>query len=180
MKGRLNTLRTFVLHDLEVMGRQDEGVNYAAVLVILSACEALGALRYGRDNAGATFFQEYLLPAQWKAVAQDLWNALRNGLAHSYDTKSVLQLGVPIELAISWRERDHLTYDLTTNQLFLNVQEMIRALGDAFDRYEQELRDDTKLGSDFNLNVRRPVEVHVPLSRRQVWRDVLKPFGFAG
>jgi tetratricopeptide (TPR) repeat protein len=54
------------------------------VLVVTSACEALGRLRFGTESGGSRFFGEYLLPVDWRPAANHLYDAVRNGLAHAY------------------------------------------------------------------------------------------------
>jgi hypothetical protein len=175
----INQLRAFVLHDLEVIGRQQEGLNYAAVLVVASACDALGTLRYGKRHAGGRFFAEYMLPAEWQGVGLDLWNGLRNGLAHSYETKTIIQAGAPIELAVSWRDHEHLTFDPKAQRLFLNVQVLISSLRTAFDRCEEDLCNNPGAADAAELR-EGDLRVAVPTGRHDAWRAVLAPFGFAG
>src|SRR5207253_713989 len=83
-------LQGFVLTDLEIITRAPTGGNYAAALLITTACEALGTLLYGTDSGGTDFFANYLLPPRWRPVAKSIYDALRNGLAHSFSTKAIV------------------------------------------------------------------------------------------
>lgn len=178
IKRSFQQLFSFLLHDLEFIVSQAQGGNYAAVLLAMSACEALGRVRYGGEGKGSQFFAEYLLPVAWQPLAPDLYNALRNGLAHSYDTKTIMQVGSgPIELVVSWRERPHLSFDPQTRQLFINVQQLARALQNALDRYKVELRSDSTLCQRYDTWSRRDRQVDVPATRRPQWQARLEELG---
>jgi hypothetical protein len=76
-------LEGFVLTDLGIITNAPKGGNYAAALLITAACEALGTLRYGRKDAGVDFFENYLVPEQWREVSKSIYHALRDGLAQT-------------------------------------------------------------------------------------------------
>ena len=144
-------LKAIVLNDLGIITNAAKGGNYAAVLLIATACEALGTLRYGRKDGGQSFFENYLLPEPWRVVSKSIYDALRNGLAHSFSTKTVvIASGKPIEMGISWSKEKHLSYDSDSSVLFLNVQQMANDLRSAFDRYQSELQRSAKLRDRFN------------------------------
>lgn len=168
-------LRAFILHDLELIVSRPKGGNYAAVLLITSACEALGRLRYGTEDGGGSFFRYYLLPEGWQSVAAHLYDALRNGLAHAYATKMVVQVGDrPVEIVISWREKEHLSFASDQSQLFINVQVLATSLHKAFGRYEKDLRSDTQLRELYHKWITRRAQVHVTQQyARETWQRLL-------
>lgn len=84
-------LRDFVLNDLALLVILPKGGNYAAALLVATACEALGLLRY-ESGKGDEFFKNYLVPERWRPVASTIFDALRNGLAHSFETKVIVQI----------------------------------------------------------------------------------------
>src|SRR3954453_10317838 len=106
----LRRLREFVLNDLDRIVDQPVGGNYAAVAVALCAYDAIANLEGGANARGERPFADSL-PQAWRPVAPTLYNALRNGLVHTYETKTVLASGRQIELVLSWRERPHLTFE---------------------------------------------------------------------
>lgn len=143
-------LETFVLNDLGIITNATKGGNYAAALLITTACEALGTLRYGRNDGGQEFFANYLLPEPWRAVSKSIYDALRNGLAHSFSTKTVVNASEKqIELGISWSEEKNLSYDSGCSVLFLNVQQLANDLRSAFHRYQSELQQSAELRDTF-------------------------------
>lgn len=146
IKDDFSELKGFVLSGLRIITNAPKGGNYAAALLIATACEALGTLRYGKKDGGADFFRGYLVPARWHPVVKSIYDALRNGLAHSFSTKVILKVSDrPIELGISWSKEIHFEYDSSRATLFLNVQQLSKDLHQAFERYESELREDAKL-----------------------------------
>lgn len=150
IKDDFRELEAFVLNDLGIITNAPKGGNYAAVLLITTACEALGALRYGRKDGGLDFFTNYLLPEPWRVVSKSIYDALRNGLAHSFSTKTVVNASEkPIELGISWSKEKHFSYESSRSVLFLNVQQLASDLRRAFGRYQSELQQSAELRHTF-------------------------------
>jgi len=86
IEERFTRLRDFVLTDLEGFASNETGGNFGLLALVVAACDALGTLRYGSRAAGDKIF-ERCLPSDWKAVADILFDAIRNGLIHGYDAK---------------------------------------------------------------------------------------------
>lgn len=143
-------LEGFVLNDLGIITNVPKGGNYAAALLITTACETLGTLRYGKKDGGVDFFENYLLPERWRVVSKSIYEALRNGLAHSFSTKVIVNASdKPIELGISWSKEPHFSYDSSRSVLFLNIQRLSKDLRGAFSRYQSELQQDADLRDRF-------------------------------
>lgn len=150
IKDEFRVLRDFVLNDLELIISAPRGGNYAATLLVVTACEAVGTLRYGRKDAGWEFFRDYLVAEKWRPVSKSIYSALRNGLSHSFVTKAILKVtDRPIELGISWSKENHFEYDPGLATLFINVREISNNLIEAFDRYEEELSHQGQLRDRF-------------------------------
>ncbi|MCA1838072.1 MAG: hypothetical protein LC674_04720, partial [Actinobacteria bacterium] len=66
------------------------------------------------------------------AMTEDIVEALRNGLAHTYDTKYIQAGKLKIEIVVSWKRMDHLSVDKTSPALFLNIRTMREDLRRAF------------------------------------------------
>lgn len=144
-------LKAFVLNDLGIITNSAKGGNYAAALLIATASEALGTLRYGRKDGGQEFFANYLLPKPWRVVSKSIYDALRNGLAHSFSTKTVVNASEkPIELGISWSKEKHFSYDSGRSVLFINIQQLAHDLRSAFDQYQSELLQCAELRDTFH------------------------------
>ena len=171
-------LRDFILNDLKIITNAPKGGNYAAALLIATACEALGTLRCGKKDAGEDFFRDYFMPKEWRPVAKSIYHALRDGLAHSFLTKVILQVAdKPIELGISWKKEAHFEYDSSRATLFLNVQQLSEDLHQAFERYEAELKEDTKRRDNFVKWRKKQQEYHVHNkneTEKAAWKELLE------
>jgi hypothetical protein len=168
VKPLLDELRANLLDDLKRITRQPEGGNYAAVAVVGCACEALGRLRYGKKDGGSDFFTCYVLPERWQPVGPDLYEALRHGIAHGYETKTI-ELGKgKLNVGVSWREKPHLTFEEGRSTLFINVPELAADLGRALDRYEAELLEREDLRDLFYTHWRKGHSVRRP--QKAAWQ----------
>ena len=176
IKSDFLELKGFVLSDLEIITSAPKGGNYAAALLITTACEALGTVRYGKKDGGLDFFRDYLLPEKWRPVAKSVYDALRNGLAHSFSTKVIVNASVkPIDLGVSWSKESHFYYDASRVVLFVNIQQFAKDLHTAFGRYESELEQDAALRDTFYVwrKKQRVYEVHNQ-DEKHAWATLIK------
>jgi len=90
----------YLHNDIAWLCEHNSGLNYTVALLIGCACEALadGGAYPSKDLALAD-----LLPDNdWRQLAKRLFDALRNGLAHSFDTKHLHVDGQVIQIYITW------------------------------------------------------------------------------
>lgn len=145
IKTHFEQLRKFILNDLRILVSQENGGNYITACLIACACEVLSWLRYGERNKGETFFANMMLPSQWQPVGQSLYGALRDGIVHGYDTMFIVVGSKRVEIVVSWRLYPHLTFGTGGAYIYLNVQKMAEDLKTALEKYESELKADSKL-----------------------------------
>jgi hypothetical protein len=176
IKDDFSELRNFVLHDIELIRSAPVGGNYAAVLLVVTACEAVGTLRYGKKDGGLDFFRAYLVPEKWRYVSKSIYGALRNGLAHFFLTKAILKVAdKPIEIGISWSKENHFEYDSDRATLFINVQEISKDLRTAFHQYEEELKQNAELRDRFiKWRTRQGVFEVTGQSEKEAWNELVK------
>ena len=175
IKADFSELRDFVINDLNLITNAPKGGNYAAALLVVTACEAAGSLRYGSTDGGLDFFREYLIPKKWSPVSKSIYDALRNGLAHSFVTKAILKAtNKPVELGISWSNENHFEYDPSRATVFINIQEFSKSLKEAFRRYEEELKEHAELRDRFIRcrKKQRVYEVRNPTEKSE-WKKLL-------
>ncbi len=167
-------LRKFILNDLDILLRSPVGGNYAAALIITTACEVLGPLRY-ENNGEREFFKEYLTPEEWKPVAQYIYNAIRNGLAHSFATKTIIQVNnSAIEIGISWRDKPHFKFDSVNSTVYINIRELSESLRVAFDKYQEELIGNCNLCAQYSKKRIKKRTVGVEnLDERREWLKLM-------
>jgi hypothetical protein len=176
IKDEFSELKNFVLYDLNLITSASQGGNYAAALLVVTACEAAGTLRYGKNDGGLDFFRDYLVPEKWRPVSKSIYGALRNGLAHSFLTKAILKAADnPIELGISWSKENHFEYDPGRATLFINVQEISKKLKEAFQRYEEELKKHAELRNQF-IKWRKKQRVFEVTDQKEkkAWKTLVK------
>ena len=166
-------LRAFVITDLRQIAAQETGGNYAATALVGCACDALGRLTYGADNSGARFFSEYVLPDAWKEVGGSVYGALRNGLVHLYDAKTIRVGKRTFEIGVSKRDKPHLTFSDDGTYLFVNVQDLTTALDAAFDRIHERLVRDADFCDCFYMKAKEGLVIEPPKRELEGWRRLL-------
>lgn len=91
----------YIKNDIFALCRQSETVNYTVALLVACGCEFLAEGRGDRKQPHDVFAE--LLPTEdWKVLAKPLWEAVRNGLAHKFDTKHLHVDGQRIQIYFSW------------------------------------------------------------------------------
>lgn len=169
-------LRDFILNDLSLLLNSPKGGNYATTLIIATACEVLGPVRF-QNNGEKEFFKNYLIPEKWKPVAFSIYDALRNGLAHSFSPKSLMQInGTTLEVGLSWKEKPHFSYDQASSVIHINVAQLAASLEKAFNIYENELRTNNELCSRYKTkrNKKRVTNIQNQKEKSE-WLKLIKP-----
>lgn len=115
-------LSEFLKHDVKNVLRMEHGGNYTAALLLLVGAESLSRIADQSDDA--VFIEILHRRGLDPYVARDVFEALRHGLAHAFETKYI-QIGkVYVELMVSWGEKEHLSRDREPPRLYLNVRTM--------------------------------------------------------
>jgi hypothetical protein len=130
-------LRYPIKTTLREIVKQDTG-HYAAALLIVIGCEGLSRLLKQPDHH--IFVKELITPHRkiTEGMARDLWEALRQGLAHIYDTNFIGVAGKNVEIVVSLRELPHLTRRDSPPGIYLNIETMHRDLDKIFEQYHHE------------------------------------------
>lgn len=136
-------------YDLCLLKSQMRGGNYTTALLIACACETLSRYTYGHED-GIRFFSEKMLPEKWRPVSQSLFDAIRNGIAHNFQTKPIRIGDSLVDIGISWRQQPHLNFSPDKKILYLNIQTMAQQIIDLLGENEQALQTDSKLRLQFS------------------------------
>jgi hypothetical protein len=159
IEGTFTRLRDFVFADLEQLVRQNRGGNFAVVALVMAACDALGSLHYGKDQGHRIF--ERCLTDEWKPAADTLFDALRHGLVHRYETQAVVVEGKPVGFEIAWAGERHLSFaDERREVLCIVAPLLVKSLRLAFDGVEAELRRDGAARDEFLARDRKGRQIH--------------------
>jgi len=178
IRSKFEELRNFIINDLKLLVGQENGGNYITACLIVCACEALSWLRNGKPHKGELFFSEMVLPQKWQPVASTLYDALRNGIVHGYETMDVVIGPTRVVLAVSWKQKPHLKF-LRSGQhvyLYLNIQSMAADMKHALGKYEEELKTNCKQREVFYKAMRQMKnkwEKQPPQEERKTWETLL-------
>jgi hypothetical protein len=88
VKQEFNESLRYIRQDLRWLIERKSGLNYTIALLIGCGCEMLAACAGDKKRLGERVFAE-LLPTrpELQVLAERLYSALRDGLAHGFDTK---------------------------------------------------------------------------------------------
>jgi hypothetical protein len=184
IEQRFTRLREFVLGDLKPYAEQSEGGNFAVVALVLSACDALGALRYPRGGDRGAMVLARCLPEHWAPVSKILYDALRNGLIHGYDPKVIVDKGAEVTFTVGWfRESRYLHMQFLTGErrvLYIDAPSLVESLERTFASIEEELRSDANLRDEFLQADRQSRVLEVRASQAELWRTTVRGARVAG
>ena len=122
VRETFDQLRQYLKGDINQLLAQAEGGNYAVALLVAIGSEALSGLQGFRDD---TVFVDLMTKhGLTPEIASDVFEALRHGIAHVYDTRYIQSGKLKIELIVSWGRREHLTVRRDPPGLYLNVRTM--------------------------------------------------------
>lgn len=123
---------------------------YLAALLLSVASEALSRLA-GRRKKDAVFYDVLLDNKKiGKELGEKLFDAVRNGLAHAYDTKTFVIEGQEFVIVVSWKHYPHLKVICESwlngrPGICLNVHEMWERLDTYLTKVESEMQQDAAL-----------------------------------
>jgi len=132
----------YIRQDLRWLQSHDTGLNYTVLLLVGCGCEMLAAIGGDEKRRGEKIFAELLPSGDWQILAKRLYTALRDGLAHGFDTKHLNVDGLTVQLFISWRQRSAI--ELRSMDagygVYIGAQPMVDALCGMIDKLETLLQ----------------------------------------
>ena|SRR2546428_12057885 len=178
-------LKSQIQNDLKHILTLEPGYPvYTVALLICIASEALSKL-LGRRRDSSVFEKELLAKhGAPRAVASILFNAVRHGLTHFFDTKTLVIDGQEFVVVISWKKLSHLkviTGDWLHNGMSqpgicLNLHTLSEDLNGFMEHLEGRLRASPKLRREMAQRSRRlqPKIECKKDSAIRVWKNFLK------
>lgn len=163
--GRLERVNDFykrffeqaIIHDLEIMTKTDEGLNFVITSAILSATNLLGNLYQGRrSNKSIEVFIRDFFPENYKEHTAIIGNFFRNSLVHTAYT--------PRGSGVSRNRSDiHLRVRLTPDgyAYVIDSDHLYRDFKHAMTDYFSKVRTDEKLLENFETCL-DAIERHFP------------------
>ncbi len=165
----------FIQQDLERFLGLDVGGNFAIAALAACACETLARYRHGTADGGEVFRR--LMPSgPFQTIGRTLYDLLRNGLVHRYDTADIRVDGQLVRLALSWRAEHHLSVkdiDGVPN-LVLNVTTLCADLFKAFHDFREELKRNAEARDRFFVTYRAAGAFDVAPAHVEAWKAILR------
>lgn len=155
IQAEFERIRDFVIKDLRILIENEVGGNYLSISLITCACDALARFNYGQKNRGDLFFTQKMLSPEWQPVGKCIYDAMRNGIVHSYETKAISLDGRRLTLGVSWKDKDHLSFSTDKTCLYMNVQVLAENLEQALKEFEQELISSSSAREKFYKAMRK-------------------------
>ena len=172
IEPEVGRLRNFIVGDLDYLISQNTGGNYLAAALITCACDALSYLKHGDKNRGERFFAE-VIPLEWKLLAPALYEAIRDGIVHSYDTKVICVGSRKVVVNISWGAMPHFHLSADRKTIHINIKNLAADFKDAIKRFEADLKDKPDLRETFEKAMRKSREISVQENARATWERYL-------
>jgi hypothetical protein len=91
----------YIRNDMHAICRGEARIQYTLMLLVCCSCEMLAAAM-GNPHYAANEFKDLLPPGEWQQLSERLFTALRNGLAHGFDTKHLVVDGVSVQIYYQW------------------------------------------------------------------------------
>lgn len=176
IKDKFDRVFGFIRRDLERILTLDPGGNFAVATLLACACEALARYRNGSGD-GADIFARLLPPGPFKTISNTLYDVLRNGFVHHYNTADIRVERSIIRLAIAWKEQEHLSIKVIDGvpNLVLNMTRICNDLFSAFEEYRTELERSGE-ARDLFFKIYNSVgikDIKVP-KEITAWQEILK------
>jgi hypothetical protein len=167
----------YVRGDIKWLIDRNSGLNYTIALLIGCGCEMLAAAEGDiKCRRGERVFAELLPAGDWRLLADRLYSALRDGLAHGFDTKHIDIDGKPIQIYISSHYQDAMAIIRMGHGLGLavGVQTLAVALCDKIDQFEVLLRQNEPARRLFKTAIEYQRTLLLNATERAAW-DRLVP-----
>jgi hypothetical protein len=154
----------------------NSGLNYTIALLIGCGCEMLSACGGDRSRSGERIFME-LLPVEWIPLAERVYGALRDGLAHGFDTKHLLIDREEHQIYLNAQGRQGIQIVKSDRGVGLSIGLRILAEGlcTKIDEFERLLQHDEDARERF-LRARQPAAV-LNAKEAHAWRTLVETAG---
>lgn len=144
IKKEFNDSVGYIRQDLRWLQLHNSGLNYTVLLLVGCGCEMLAAIGGDKKRRGEKVFAELLPAGDWRLLATRLYTALRDGLAHGFDTKHLDVDRLTVHLFISWSQRTAIALHPMDSGygVHIGAQPMVDALCREIDKLETLLQQD--------------------------------------
>lgn len=172
-KGEFDETLGYIRGDLDWLIKNKPNLHYTVALLVGCGCEMLAACR-GHRKRGEIVFAELLPPGDWQVLATRLYGALRDGLAHGFDTKHILVDGIEHQICLNSMAQTQLQFSDSNRGIILSVEikSIAAALCAKITDFENLLKQDSDVRERFMKAHQRPAELSQ--DEATAWRNLVK------
>jgi hypothetical protein len=180
IKHQFDQSLEYVRQDIGRLRRHKPGLNYTVCLLIGCGCEMLAAGAGDKKRRGEKVLAEMLPPGDWRFVAERLYTALRDGLAHGFDTKHWEVDGQNIQLCISWDNAETIKIQKVRTGLGVSIgmKPLSKALRVRINNFEQALRTDEEARGRFKKAYEYQRVTRLNKNEAAAWRRLVAAAGY--
>lgn len=168
----------YIRQDIKWLLDKDSGLNYTIGLLIACGCEMLAACAGDKKRRGKKVFAELLPSGDWQLLAERLYTALRNGLAHGFDTRHLVVDGREHQIVLSSSGRGGLGFTRDSEGitgLHIRLRVIAEGLCAKIDEFEAVLAHDAQARQRF-VAARQPTAV-LNSAEADAWRRLVQSSG---
>jgi hypothetical protein len=162
----------YVRQDIRWLREHDCGLNYTVALLVGCGCEMLSAGGEDKGRRGEAIFAKLLPTSDWRLLADKLYTAIRDGLAHGFDTKQLEVDGQMIQIDICWPHSSVIEVRNVDGsvEVLVGIQPLAAALCAKIDDFEKLLQNDATARKRFRQS--REYQRVTQLNRTEIsaWR----------
>ena len=164
----------YIKNDISALCRQNEKVNYTVALLVAIGCEVLAEGR-GDGKPPNAVFAELLPTDDWKALAKPLWEAVRHGLAHKFDTKHLQVDGKSIQIYFFWERKQIMEIGPANGgtDLFIGTRPLGKLLCTKIEEFRQNLQTDAAARERFRRAYGRDNMTKCSTTETAAWRRLV-------
>jgi hypothetical protein len=166
----------YIRQDICWLLNHDSGLNYTIALLICCGCEMLAALK-DKNRRGEKVFAEILPSGGWQVLAGRIYEALRNGLAHGFDTKHLLVDGTQYQIYLGVKGPQDIRI-IQTNRgagLYIGIRSLAEALCAKITDFEALLEHDDDARR--RLMAARQTTTALNVIEAEAWRALIAAAG---
>ena len=181
IKGEFDQSLGYVRQDIAWLREHKSGLNYTVALLIGCGCEMLAAAAGDyKKRRGERVLREMLPSGDWELLAVRLNTALRDGLAHGFDTKHLKVDGKKFQIYVSWDQPEAIKLEPVAKGLglFVGMKPLSEALIKKIDECEKLLRSDEDARKMFKKAYDHQREAEFNKDETKALKRLVKAAGF--
>jgi hypothetical protein len=178
IKGEFDETLAYIRQDIKWLLDHNSGLNYTIGLLVGCGCEMLADCRGSTKARGEIVFGELLPSGELQVLANRLYGALRDGLAHGFDTKHLFVDGTEHQIHLDSRGPQGIA--IVNNSRGIGLRICIRSLAEALcakiTDFETLLQQDEETRKRFQKAHQRTADLN--REEAAAWRAMVRLAGY--